>query len=103
MRIMPIKRTIRTWSNNKFKDLFFKSTNQFQISNITIELIPLNNSISKKEFRKYSCLTLNKGMVLWFLIVRVDKTLRIISKGKRDSYFFKFEKQAQFSVQSPCF
>ena len=87
MRIMHIKRTIRTWSN-KFKDLFFKSTNQFQISNIAIELIPLNNSISKKVLQKYSCLTLNKGMVLWFLVVRVDKTLRIISKGKRDSYFF---------------
>ena len=34
----------------------------------------------KKEFRKYSCLTLNKGMLLWFLVVRVDKTLGIISK-----------------------
>ena len=34
----------------------------------------------KKEFRKYSCLALNKGMLLWFLVVRVDKTLGIISK-----------------------
>ena len=80
MRIMHIKRTIRTWSD-KFKDLFFKSTNRFRISNIIIELIPLNNSGWKKEFRKYSCLTLNKGMLLWFLIVRVVKTLGIISKS----------------------
>ena len=34
----------------------------------------------KKEFRKYSCLTLNKAMLLWFLVVHVDKTLEIISK-----------------------
>ena len=103
MRIMPIKRTIRTWSNNKFKDLFLKALTS---SKFRILLLSLFHSITvypKKEFQKYSCLTLNKGMVLWFLIVRVDKTLRIISKGKRDSYFFKFEKQAQFSVQSPCF
>ena len=68
MRIMHIKRTIRTWSD-EFKDLFLKSTNRFRISNIIIEL----------KFRKYSCLTLNKGMLLWFLVVRVDKTLGIIS------------------------
>ena len=80
MRIMHIKRSIRT-SCDKLKDLFFKSTNRFQISNIIIELIPLNNSGWKKEFRKYSCLTLNKGMLLWFLIVRVVKTLGIISKS----------------------
>ena len=40
---MRIKITIRTWSD-KFKDLFFKSTNRFGISNIIIKLIPLNNS-----------------------------------------------------------
>ena len=45
---MHIKRTIRTWSD-KFKDLFFKSTNRFRISNIIIELIPLNNSGWKKR------------------------------------------------------
>ena len=43
MRIMHIKRTVRTWFD-KFNDLFFKSTNQFQISNIIIKLIPLNKS-----------------------------------------------------------
>ena len=60
---MHIKRTIRTWSD-KFKDLFFKSTNRFRVSNIIVELIALNNSgWKKKEFLKYSCLTLNKGMV----------------------------------------
>ena len=79
MRIMRIKRTIRTWSD-EFKDWFFKSTNRFRISNIIIELIPLNNSGSKREFRKYSCLTLNKGILLFFLVVRVDKTFGIISK-----------------------
>ena len=51
MKIMHIKRTIRTWSD-KFKDLFFKSTNRFRISNIIIELIPLNNSGWKKRFSK---------------------------------------------------
>ena len=81
MRIMHIKRIIRTWSD-KFKDLFFKSTNQFRISNIVIGLIPFHSITvdGKKKFRKYSCLTLNKGMLLWFLVVCVDKTLRIISK-----------------------
>ena len=79
MSITHIKRTIRTWSD-EFKDLFFKSTNRFRISNIIIELTPLNNSGWKKKFRRYSCFTLNKGMLLWFLVVCVDKTLGIISK-----------------------
>ena len=45
---MQIKRTIRTWSE-KFKDLFFKSSNRFRIWNVIIELIPLNNSEWKKR------------------------------------------------------
>ena len=52
--------------------------------------------MEKREFWKYPCLTLNKG-VLWFLVVHVEKTLGI--KSKRDIYF-KFVKQAQFLVQS---
>ena len=87
MRIMQIKRTIRTWSDKR-KDLFFKSTNQYRLSNIIIELILLSNSGWKNEFQKYSCLALNKGMLLWFLVVRVDKTLEIIQSGKRGVYFF---------------
>ena len=83
MRIMHIKRTIRTWPD-KFKDFLFKSTNRFRISITIIELISLNNSGWKKKFIKYSRLTLNKRMLLWFLVVRVDKTLGIISK----EYFF---------------
>ena len=43
MRIMHIKLTIKTWPN-KFKDLFYRSNERFLISNITIKLIPLNNS-----------------------------------------------------------
>ena len=77
MRIMHIKRTIRTWSD-KFKDLKALTDSEFRIL-----LSGLFHSITvdeKKEFRKYSCLTLNKGMLLWFLVVRVDKTLGIISK-----------------------
>ena len=35
-------------------------------------------------------------MLLWFLVIHVDKTLGIISE--RDAHFFKFEKQAQFSA-----
>ena len=34
----------------------------------------------KKEFWEYLFLTLNKGMLLWFLVVHVDKTLVIILK-----------------------
>ena len=49
MGIMHIKRTVRTWSD-KFKDLLFKSTNRFRISNIIIKLIPLINSGWKKRF-----------------------------------------------------
>ena len=61
MRIMHIKRTVRAWFD-KFNDLFFKSTNRFRILNIIIELI-LNEDGWKKRFWKYSCLTLNKGML----------------------------------------
>ena len=79
MKIMYIKRTIRTWSD-KFKDLFLKALTDFEFP---ISLSSLLHSITvaeKKEFQKYSCFTLNKGMLLWFLVVRVDKTLRIITK-----------------------
>ena len=40
--------TISAWSD-KFKDLFFKSTNRLQISNVIIELIPLNKSEWKRN------------------------------------------------------
>ena len=53
---------------------------------------PLFHSVTtdgKKLFRKYSLLTLNKGKLLGFLVVHVDKTLGIISKVKRDVYFFE--------------
>ena len=52
-------------------------------SEFRILLSSLFHSITvdgKKEFRKYSCLTLNKGMLLWFLVAHVDKTLGIILK-----------------------
>ena len=79
MRIMHIKRTIRTWSD-KFKDFFFKALTN---SEFRILLSSLFHSITvdgKKDFRNYSCLTLNKGTLLWFLVVCVDKTLGTISK-----------------------
>ena len=75
MMIMNIKRTIKTWYD-KFKDLFLKAL-------IDAEFRILFHSITvhgEKEFCKYSCLTLNKGILLWFLVVCVDKTLGIISK-----------------------
>ena len=61
-----------------------------------ILLLSLFHSVTvdgKKEFRKYSCLTLNKGMLLWFLVVCVDKTLGdksdpFYQRDKRDAYFF---------------
>ena len=79
MRIMHIKRTIRTWSV-KPKDLFLKVLTD---SEFRILLSSLFHSITvdgKKEFQKYSWVTLNKGILLLFLVVRVDKTLVIISK-----------------------
>ena len=79
MRIIHIKRTIRT-SSDKFKRFFLKALTD---SEFRILLSSLFHSITvdrKKEFWMYSCLTLNKGMLLWFLVVRVDKTLGIISK-----------------------
>ena len=77
MMVMHIKRTIRTWSD-KFKDFFFKRTNRFRLSNIIIEFIPLNNSGWKKRVLE---VFIFKGMLLWFLVIRVDdKTLGIISK-----------------------
>ena len=47
-------------------------------SNFRILLLSLFHSITvdwKKEFWKYSFLTLNKGLLLWLLVVPVDKTL----------------------------
>ena len=74
LRFVYIERTIRTLSDN-FEHLFFKSNNQFQILNIIIEIIPANNcGWKKKDVQTYSCLTLNKGLLLWFLVTRVDKT-----------------------------
>ena len=78
MRIMHIKRTIKTWSD-KFKDLFLKALTD---SEFRILLSSLLHSITGWKKREYSCLTLNKGnkgMLLEFLVVRVDKTLGIIS------------------------
>ena len=52
-------------------------------SEFRILLSSLFHSITvdrKNKFREYSCLTINEGMLTWFLVVRVDKTLRIISK-----------------------
>ena len=61
-------------------------------SEFWILLLSLFHSITvdgkKKEFRKYSCLTLNKGMLLWFVVVRVDRTLGIISKRQEGCKFF---------------
>ena len=48
MGVMHIKHTLRAWPV-KFKDLFLKSTNRFRISNIIIELTPLNKSERKKR------------------------------------------------------
>ena len=78
MRIMYVKSTVRTWSN-KFKDLLFKSTNQFRIS-IIIELIPFSIRRLKKRVSEVFMFNLNKRILLWFLVVRVDKMLRIILK-----------------------
>ena len=50
-RIVNIKCTTRTWSD-AFKDLFFKSTNRFQILNI-VDFILHNSRWIKKEFWKY--------------------------------------------------
>ena len=36
----------------------------------------------KKEFRKYSCVPLNKGMLWWFSIIRVNKTYGIYQRDK---------------------
>ena len=75
MRIMHIKRTIKTWSD-KFKDFFLKALTD---SEFRILLSSLLHSITGWKKREYSCLTLNKGMLLEFLVVRVYKTLGIIS------------------------
>ena len=63
MRIMHIKHTIKTWSY-KFKDLFFKSTNQSQILNIIVELIPLNNSGWKKRVSEVFMLNIKQREVV---------------------------------------
>ena len=94
MRVLLVKRTIKTWSD-KFKDLLFKSTNRFQISDIVIELIELNNTGLKKKVSEVFMFNINKRILVWFLIVRRDKTFGITSKGKRYVHFFRFEKQAK--------
>ena len=79
MIIMHIKRTIRTWFDS-FKDLFLKALTDSEFRIPLSSLFHLITVNGKKELPRYSCLTLNKGMFLWFLIVRVDKNLGIISK-----------------------
>ena len=51
--------------------------------NIIIELTPLKQWMEKKECQKYSCLILNKGTLLWFMVTRVYKTLGIKLKRSR--------------------
>ena len=92
MRIMHIRRTADS-SCDKFKDSEFRILLSSLFYSITVD--------RKKEFRKYSCLTLNNWMLLWFLVISVDKTLEVISKRLRDARFFKLNKQARFSVPSP--
>ena len=78
MRIIHIKITVKTWPD-KFKNLFFKKPIRFRVLNI-IKLIPLNNSEWKKDFWKYSYLTLNKGTLLCFVASCVGKTFEIMSE-----------------------
>ena len=92
---MHIKRTVKNWSD-KFKDLVFKSTNRFRILNINNELILLNNMEWKNELQKYSCLILNKEMLLWFLVIRVDKALGIISKRYERMFFLRLKNKHNF-------
>ena len=72
------KRTIWTCFD-KFKDLFFESIIQFRILNIIMELLRLSKNGWKKSWN-YLRLTLNKGLLLWFLVIGNDKTLQIITK-----------------------
>ena len=63
MRIMYIKRTVRTWGN-KIRICFLKALTD---SEFRILLSNLFHSIivdRKEEIRKYSCLTFSKGMLL---------------------------------------
>ena len=75
MRIMHIKCTIKIWS-----DKFQIADPDSKFQNLLPSFFYSIAMDGEKEFRKYSCLTLNKGMLLWFLVVRVDKALGIISK-----------------------
>ena len=83
---------------HKFKELFFESTNRFRIIIIELTVFHSITADGKNKFQKYSCLKLNKEILPWFLAIRVDKTLGIISK--RYSSFYKFEIPAQFLVSS---
>ena len=79
MMIMNIKRSIRTWYD-KFKDLFLKALidSEFRIlfHSITVD--------GEKEFCKYSCLTLNKGILLWFWSSVLIRLWELYQKGKRN-------------------
>ena len=60
-------------------------------SEFRILLSSLFHSITvdgKKEFQKYSCLTLNKRMLLWFRVVHVDKTFGDYMKEVRGMLIF---------------
>ena len=74
MRILHIKRTNKTFMIN-LRTFISKALTD---SEFQILLSSLFHSVTvdrKKEFGKYSSLKLNKGMLLRFLVVRVDKTL----------------------------
>ena len=50
--------------------------------------------MEKKEFRNYLCLTLNKGILLRFLVTLVYKTFGIKREVREIFIFLKFDKRA---------
>ena len=84
MRIMHIKCTLNYallgFGLMNLRICFLKALSDYEFRILLSSLFHPTIVDRKREFRKYSSLTLNNGILLWFLVIHVDKTLGIISK-----------------------
>ena len=79
--IVYIELTISTWFDEF--EILLKALTNSEFWKLLSSLFHSNSGWGKKECQKYSCLILNKGTLLWFMVARVYKTSGIKSKISR--------------------
>ena len=75
---------------------FLKALTNSEFQMLLSSLFHWRTVDGKKVFRMYSCLALNKGILLRFLVVCIDKTLRIISKRWDGCFFLSLKNKHSF-------